>query len=207
MKSREKAAAIKIVTECAKLYQEHLANRKLLFIVTDKHKRTSALEVSFDETNYLHLTGLKVHEGLSARKFYEKCLDGKLSEADFEMESTTEKKLRVLPMMMCKSLRVDTVGEYNHQKPVLYTEKLAGSVKGCMGFVEDEKSKRYVPNTLLEADIRDCIKTPYRIVATFRKRKEEAEYKEVVYVAKKVDWDKVEFPAEDAALYSLLKRE
>lgn len=200
-----KTQAIEIVTDCAKQYRDNLANRMILFLVTDKHKRVSGFEVSFDASNFMHLTGCKVDENqITAIKFYERCLERKLKESDFEFatDGTTPMKLSVLPMMLCKSLSANSVGSYNHRQPTLYTEKLAGGVKGCMGFVEDEKSKRYVPNTILKVDIRDYTNETYRIIATYRKYKTDAEYSELVYAAKKIEWDKIKFPDE----YSYLPR-
>ena len=37
---------------------------------------------------------------------------------------------------------------------MLVAEKLAGGVKGCMGFVLDEETGYYTPNTVLNFDIR-----------------------------------------------------
>lgn len=55
-----KAQAISIVVACAEQYRENLANKNLLFICQDKHKKITAIEFSFDASNFLHLTGLKV---------------------------------------------------------------------------------------------------------------------------------------------------
>lgn len=69
-----KKDAIRIVVQCAKKYKENLVNRSLLFICQDKHKNTSAIEFTFDASNFLHLTGLK----LKKRKKH----DGSRSDAD-----------------------------------------------------------------------------------------------------------------------------
>ena len=37
----------------------------------------------------------------------------------------------------------------------MFTEKAAGNVCGCIGFVQDKNTKLNVPNTLLKKDIRD----------------------------------------------------
>lgn len=194
-----KTEAIKIVTTCSKLYRDNLVNNQMLFILSDKHKQTSALEVSFDANNFLHLTGLKIKSSIfSAKKFYEQCLLGKLNPDDFEFakDGTTQMKLMVLPKMMDKSLSANMVGEYNNRQPALFTEKIVGNIRGCIGFTEDKTSHRLVPNTILQVDTRDYIKEPFRIIMTCRKKKDDATYNEVVYVAKKVDWSKISFPAE-----------
>ena len=54
-----KAEAIGIVVRCAQTYKQELDGKNLLFICTDKHKKTIPIELSFYGNNYLHLTGLK----------------------------------------------------------------------------------------------------------------------------------------------------
>jgi hypothetical protein len=66
--------------------------------------------------------------------------------------------------------------------------KLAGGIRGCIGFVSDAKEKYYIPNTLLKADIRDYIVDSGRILITYRRDISEEKYSEIVYAAKKVDW-------------------
>jgi len=38
---------------------------------------------------------------------------------------------------------------------MLFTEKVAGNVRGCIGFIQDRHTRLNVPNTLLKKDIRD----------------------------------------------------
>lgn len=52
----------------------------------------------------------------------------------------------------------------------------------------------YVPNTVLEGDIRKKVKQADRIVLTYRKKRGEEKYSEIVYAAKKVDWNKIKLP-------------
>ena len=47
------------------------------------------------------------------------------------------------------------IGEFTDRGPKLFTEKAAGNVCGCIGFVQDKNTKLNVPNTLLKKDIRD----------------------------------------------------
>lgn len=200
-----KEQAVSIVTLCAKAYQENLANRTLLFVCMDKHKRISCIELSFDASNYMHLTGLKpisVVDGngtarkLSATDFYSKCLDGKLSVQDFDFakDGTTTLKLDVLPFVINKNLSANMIGDYNSGNPKLYTEKLVGGVKACVGFVLTEPSRKYVPNTVIKVDIRDYATSTTRVIAVLRKRKTDNLYKEITYKAKKIDWSSIKLP-------------
>lgn len=81
-------------------------------------------------------------------------------------------------------------------QPKLYTDKIAGSISACMGFVRDGGEGRFVPNTVLEGDIRSKLKSADRIVATYRKKHDEKQYSEIVFTAKKVEWEKLILPEE-----------
>ena len=52
-----KKEALQIVFSCAASYKENLAGRSLLFVTTDKHKTVRCLDVTFDGSNFLHMTG------------------------------------------------------------------------------------------------------------------------------------------------------
>lgn len=208
-KKYTKEQVIKTVTKCAVQYCTHLMDKSLLFITTDKHKKISAAEVFFEKWNYLHLTGLIVDKTvISAERFLDMCVSQKLSPHDFEIreDGTTKLKLDILPFLMTKNLSANAIGNYNGSGMELYTEKIAGSVKGCMGFRTDGITHHLVPNTILNKDIRLCTNYPQdRIIAAFRKRKEDVKYSEIVYIAKKVDWHKLKFPEEYTYLYNLIK--
>lgn len=195
--AKSKKEALTIMFECAQKYKENLVNRSLLFICADKQKRTYCVEVTFDEANFQHLTGVETDRNkLSPRDFYNRCLEKRLSPDDFEFSSmgTTELKLQVLPALMCKNLSAKMIGDYNMSQPKLFTEKLAGGVSACIGFVRNEGKGRYIPNTVLRDDIRIRTRHVDRIIATYRKERNEIRYSEIVYMAKNVDWQKITLP-------------
>lgn len=209
-----------MVFSCADEYKENLVDHSLLFLCQDKHKNTYCVEVTFDISNFQHLTGFKTvrmdsesseHDSsdenaaqkmgkkkITAAHFFELCIDRRLSENDFEFaeDGTTPLKMKVLPSVVKKSLSANMIGFYNGLQPRLYTERIAGSVKACVGFVKDEDDGRYVPNTVLEGDIRQKVTRPDRILVTYRKKSDTAEYSEIVYAAKKVDWKTIKVPKE-----------
>ena len=192
-----KKEALGIVFSCAPLYKKNLVDQSLLFVTTDKHKEVHCLEVTFDTSNFLHMTGFKLRKpGINARHFL--CYDKRLTESDFDFASdgTTEMKMRVLPSLMKKNLSAKMLGDYNLYQPKLYTDKLAGSLSACMGFVRDGGNGRFVPNTLLEGDIRTKVKNADRIILTYRKKRIDAQYAEIVFQAKKVAWEKIVLPDE-----------
>ena len=195
--AKNKLETLSIIFDCAQKYKENLVNRSLLFVCNDKQKRIYCVEVTFDESNFQHLTGVKINrKKISPKDFYNRCLEKRLSPDDFEFSDTgtTELKLQVLPTLMCKNLSAKMIGDYNMSQPKLFTEKLAGGVSACMGFVRNNGKGRYIPNTVLRDDVRVRAKHADRIIATFRKRRNEIRYTEPVYLAKNADWQKVILP-------------
>lgn len=192
-----KQQAISIIIDCAAKYEENLNGYQLLFILKDKHKHISSLEVSFYPYNFLHLTGIKLIDGTTATDFYKRCLNHKLSPEDFSFASdgTTQLKLEILPQLMLKNISAKMVGDFNGCNPKLYTEKLTGGVKACLGFVKTHRAE-YVPNTVLNTDIRTVTKISQQVIATYRRKNSASPYQELVYKAKKIDWDTIIFPKE-----------
>lgn len=192
-----KEEAIRTVVKCAKLYERNLLDRTLLFILMDKHKKISSAEVSFYRNNFLHLTGLRIDKSkMSAEQFFERCMDGRLSERDFSFaeDGTTVLKLQILPYLMEKNLNANSFGDFGGNGIHLYTEKLAGGVKGCIGFIMADETSEWIPNTLLSEDIRKVSRDRQRIIATYRKKKKEETYREIVYCAKKIEWSTIQYP-------------
>ena len=92
-----------------------------------------------------------MHTSIPAVRFYEKCLDHRLTESDFELsdKGTTELKLDVLPLLISKNLSANMIGDFSSTHPKLYTEKVAGGKKAYIGFIFDTMSQKYVPNTVI----------------------------------------------------------
>lgn len=212
MKQFTKAEAIKIITSCAEKYSNELLDKSLLFVCQDQHKRISCIEFFFYDRNFLHLTGVKLKKrarrenkcdaAQNATDFFENCLSHTVSPNDFDFsdDGTTSLKLAILPQLVSKDLSAKVVGNFCSLRPKLYTEKLAGGTKGCMGFCVDVLTHNYVPNTVLNEDVRNNVNEWARVIAVYRKEISESEYIEPTYFAKKVDWDSIDFPTQYAYL-------
>ncbi len=189
-----KRHAIQIITKAAELYRENLEDQKILFLygqpsevrkqLQTEEKVLSSIqgyEVAFHRYNFLHLTGVRLNksETASAIHFYEKCLDKRLTEQDFSLakDGSTGQKLDILESMMQIKKNVTMIGEFTDRGPKLFTEKVAGNVCGCIGFVQDRNTKLNVPNTLLKKDIRDVTAQPaYKVFAVISKHYTEDKY-------------------------------
>lgn len=201
----KKEMAIKIIVDCAKDYHTHLENRNLLFLFGSSNK-SEFFEASFLPRHFLHLTGAQIDKShfSGSSDFYEKALKNNISPNDFSLSvnGTTEKKLLILPQLMKIYRSAKMVGTYNSIKSELYTEKLAGNVTACLGFVFDEGY--YIPNTALKEDIRDITYKPQqRILAIFRKPITAIKYQELCYTAKGVNIDTLVLPRSMKGLLDL----
>lgn len=177
-----KKDAIRTIVECAKLYHDNLEGKNLLFIYGAPQK-PEYFEAVFQGRQFLHLTG--VITKLNSTDFYDRCLRSRLSVSDFGMprDGTADMKLMVLPQLMRISKNTKMIGDYDSSKSLLYTEKLAGGVSACMGFVRD--GGFYIPNTALREDIRNVsIRPQKRILAIYRKPIRDAQYQELCYLQK-----------------------
>ena len=210
----DKRHAIQIMTKAAEAYRDNLEDQKVLFLYglpSEVKKQLQAeekvltsikgYEVAFHRYNFLHLTGVRLNKGgtVSAIHFYQKCLDNRLRESDFEFskDGSTGQKLDILERMMQIKKNAVMIGEFTDRGPRLYAEMAAGNVCGCVGFVQDKNTKLNVPNTLLKKDIRDVIaKLTYKVFAVISKHYTDDKYSEIVKIDKSIDLSVCHFTEE-----------
>ena len=218
----DKRKAIQIITKAADLYHTNLEDQKILFLYgvpsavrkqlqgeNTKLLSIESSEVAFHRYNFLHLTGVHLNNSnvASAIHFYEKCLDNRLTEEDFSFakDGSTGQKLDILENMMRVKRNVIMIGDFTDRGPKLFTEKAAGNVCGCIGFVKDRNTKLNVPNTLLKKDIRDVIASPVqKVYAVISKSYCSKKYSVVEKLDKELDITKHLFSDE---IESILDRE
>lgn len=195
----KKQDVIKIIVNCAKLYKKNLENKNYLFVF----KNNSEDEIQYFESlflprNFQHLTGIKINKNYiqSSIHFYKICLNNKLNPKHIEITGTVDLKLKVLPMLMELHKNVNMMGSYCGNNINLKTDKLAGNVRGCIGFIKDKTNKKYyVPNTVLKEDIRNIIKRPYsRVIAIYSKNYNEDKYKQLLFLSKNININTSDFP-------------
>lgn len=210
----DKRRAIQIMTKAAALYKKELEDRKVLFLygmpagvrkqMQEKECRLFSIkgyEAAFHRCNFLHLTGVRINsrEIDSSIHFYEKCLANRLTENDFRFaaDGSTAQKLDILENMMQIKRNVTMIGDFTDRGPKLYTEKVAGGVCGCIGFVNDRSTGLNVPNTLLRKDIRDVTASPVqKVYAVFSKSYTAEKYSVLEKADKGIDISKCLFSEE-----------
>lgn len=200
----DKKRAIQIITKSAELYRDNLEDQKVLFLYASPSEIKKRLledgkflpamecyEVVFHRANFLHLTGAKLNKNkvASANHFYQKCLDKRITEQDFNLskDGSTGQKLDILERMMLIKKNVTMIGDFTDRGPKLFAEKAAGNVCGCIGFVQDRNTRLNVPNTLLKKDIRDVTAQPTKkVYAVLSKAYTDEKYSAVVKIDKSI---------------------
>lgn len=220
MKTYSKTEAISIIVNCAKRYEKELLGNTILLICQKKFDNSIyCIEFNFYEHNFLHLTGVKLNKTIFnetenikiANSFFNKCLKGRLNSQDinFKENGVTQLKLHVLPKLISKDLSARMIGNYTNSKPKLITNKLTGGQNGCIGFIKDSKTLEFVPNTILDEDIRNYIEPVDKVIAVLRKKKDDIKYNEITYKSKNkknpINWSKIKLPNEYIYLLDLIK--
>lgn len=188
-----KITDLKLLMETAKLYSENLVNKNLLVIYQDrKTKKFKYLEFVFYKSNFLHLTGVNfsgsTDYNMNSILFFDKCLNNELSLNDFtyRADGTTRLKLGILRDVVTIHKKAVMIGVYNHSKPSLFTEKIYGNNRVCLGSVMKENGY-YVPNTALKEDIRNLVSEWQPIKAIYTKDIEETKYTSLTKSSKDFD--------------------
>lgn len=192
----DKSEAIKILVESAELYEQNFKNKNMLIVCQDTANKIYVYEVRFSKSNFLHLTGVKPPTGkrINSSEFFNKCINNRLSKSDFEFskDGTTQLKLNVLRMLLSQDMNASMMGDYSNYSPRLYTEKLVGGTRACMGFIKNDKGV-YVPNTVLNESIKHLITNQKKILLMITKDLSNGDYT-VVKTSSKFDIDTIVMP-------------
>lgn len=142
----------------AKLYQEIFVNYEYL-LCSDAFTAQDYYIVAAKADNYRHLIG--VNTAISASDFYWKCLNGTLSEADFDFvkKNRSEKEIKGSVRRKIKSLSFLTsmmgqalVAQEDYHKNEIICSFAATDCHVTVGFVNEGKSR---PKSLLWGDSLD----------------------------------------------------
>lgn len=205
-----KEDARRTVLNCAKQYQEKLLNKKLIIIYRERQSNSvQYIEVMFYKRNFQHLTGLELIDADGnvlrgqSENFYRKCIENKLSadELQFKADGTTHLKLGALPTLMDVTKITKIAGEYNNIRPYLFIDKVIGGVNFCLGLKKEDIG--YVPSSALLEDIKKLTDAPSQVLAILRKDIEQDIYKEVKYVTKGLNLNKIYLSDEITEIISL----
>lgn len=181
----DKRKVIPILYQCALKYRDELLNRNLLVMCSSTpNYQIFYHEFTFKSNNFAHLTGCYDSKQKQADRFYEKCVNQKLSPNDIHLASngSSRQKLNVLPKILCKNLSAKMIGDYAGTQPQLETDILAGGTCACIGFKYDRNGSGILrPNTVLQGNLSTYVKDKAKVIAVFRKDITEKLYEELTY--------------------------
>lgn len=176
------------ICEAAKIYQENLLNKNIMFVYEDKDVY-SYLETEFKDYNFKHLTGVNYNK--SSKQFFYDCLNGKMSPNNIIIDKNkfafTYLKMEVLVSAMSIDKVAKRIGDYDFNKANIEIEKVVGNIRLCLGFSnitkKGKKSKYYFPKTLLKDKINNNCNNTYKVFAIFSKEKKEEVYRKITYLS------------------------
>lgn len=185
---------VKVICECAKMYDTNLKGKNLMFIFENRQtKKIEFIETQFLSSNFKHLTGVEYKDKKTSTEFFQLCLKNKLSYKKIiqKQNGTTRLKLEILPQLVKIGKNAKIVADYDNSKVNLYTEKLIGNIRCCIGFVK--KGQYYLPNTIMKQDIRQITKgSTWAIIAILEKTRKESKYSKITYNKNNVNIKKIE---------------
>jgi len=155
---KDKKKALQIIVKAAEDYEKYLNNK--------------------------HLTGVTTK--LSAQRFYQACLCGKLADKDFEIDKSgkVRQKLMALPYLHNLLYHPCWIGNFINSGVVIRSDYFIGDTKSvvCVGFRFGKTVD--MPVTLYREDVRKMIQPVKKILVIFAKRYNEKIYSECTYLAK-----------------------
>ena len=182
-KSFKERVLQEIVKE-AKKYKEIYVDYEYL-ICSEAFVERKYYIVDAEKDNFQHLTG--VHSRISARSFFDKCVDGSLSEEDFDFDGksvkgTVRRKIKALPDMM-GLFREGLQAEEGFKKNKVICSFAAESSNCTLGFTDSEKAR---PKSLIWGNELKKAK-PVELVL---KRRSGAELFDEIVIGSREDIDK-----------------
>lgn len=192
----------------SKKYKTNLMNKNLLIIYEDRETKIyHKEEFAFYDSNFLHLTGVEYSKSTNRNKnsilFFNQCLTNELRIEDisYKKDGSTRLKIEILDNIVSMHKEATMIGNFNKSRITLFTDKICGSVRACMGAVKNEYNY-YVPNTALKEDVRKLVDKWYPIRAIYVKNIKDAKYTELSKSSK--DYDLSKLPKEVADLIDLV---
>lgn len=177
----------------------------MFLIVYQENAATKTVEVEFRDNHFLHLTGVSTK--LSAKRFYEKCINRKLSQEDFELDKSgkTQQKLMVLPFLHELLYHNCMIGNFINSGICIKADYFVGNTKAILSVGFRYGKKVDFPVTLYKEDVRKLSQPTNKVLAIFARVYNEKHYTKCTYLSKGQEIDKMPIPEEIKALIQVEK--
>lgn len=188
---------LKNLYESAQHYKNNCEGKHLLFIsYSKKNNKHNFIEVAFNKSNFLHLTGLKT--SLTAKHFYNRCINNKISINDFTVskKGISRLKLDILPTLLSfKGKHFTMIGDYNGNGIALKADKITGNEIGFLALSEDVNGN-FFPRSIIKAKTNEyTIKDSHeRILYICSKKFYENKYSNLLYTANPLKIEEYKIP-------------
>ena len=183
MAKYDKKTVLQIIINAAKEYDVKLKDKHFLIVYQESGKTKTAC-VGFRDMNFLHMTGVKTK--LSAQQFYSACLDGKLSENDFEIDNKgkVQRKLTVLPYLTELLYNNCMIGNFINSGICIRADYFVGNTKAVLSVGFRTGKNVDFPVTLYSEDVRNLAHPTNKVLAIFAKGYQQLNYTECTYLSK-----------------------
>lgn len=198
----DKNKAIELIVHASKNYQLYLEN-KVFLIVYIENSSTQTVQVEFRDSHFLHLTGVQTK--LTAKRFYEKCINHKLSVEDFELDKggKTQQKLMVLPFLHDLLYNNCMVGNFINSGIYIRADYFVGNTKATLSVGFRCGKNVDFPVTLYKEDVRKLSQPTNKVLAIFVRDFNQQNYTKCTYLSKGQEIDKLQILDEIKALIQL----
>lgn len=186
----DKKAAIDIIVNAAIKYKEYLQD-KIFLIIYQENAITKTVQVEFRDNHFLHLTGVTTQ--LSAKRFYEKCLNKKLALNDIELDKNgkAHQKLMVLPYLHELLYNNCMIGNFINSGICIRADYFVGNTKAILSVGFRYGKKVDFPVTLYKEDVRKLSQPTNKVLAIFVRDYRLKNYAECTHLSKGQEIDKL----------------
>ena len=200
----DKNKAIAVIVNAAENYSKYLQD-KVFLVVYIENTRAKTVQVEFRDNHFLHLTG--VCTKLSAKRFYEKCINRKLSPEDFELDKSgkTQQKLMVLPFLHELLYHNCMIGNFINSGICIRADYFVGNTKAILSVGFRYGKKTDFPVTLYKEDIRKLSYPTNKVLAIFVRDYDQQSYTECTYLSKGQEISELPITEEMKALIQVKK--
>ena len=200
----DKKKAIDVIVNAAENYKKYLQD-KVFLVIYIENTVVKTVQVEFRDNHFLHLTGVLTK--LSAKRFYEKCINQKLASEDFELDKRgkTQQKLMVLPFLHELLYHNCMIGNFINSGICIRADYFVGNTKAILSVGFRYGKKMDFPVTLYKEDVRKLSQPTNKVLAIFVRDYKQQNYTECTYLSKGQEIDKLSIAEEIKVLIQVEK--
>lgn len=200
----DKYKVIEIVVKAAENYRTYLQDKVFLIVYQEKGI-TKTAQVEFRDNHFKHLTGIDTK--LTAGRFYEKCINHKLSQNDIEIDKIgkIQQKLTVLPFLHELLYGNCMIGSFINSGICIKADYFVGNTKAILSVGFRYGKKADYPVTLYKEDVRKLSQPTNKVLAIFVRDYNQQSYSECTYLSNGQEISKLPIPEEIKTLIQIEK--